>query len=115
MGIMCLKTIFAPPRTTISDPAAYTYPYLLRGLNVTLVNLIWQIDISYVPMHRGFMYLVPLWMYRADILSAGRYRIGGRKRPGNRQWVYWTLLSEYQIWETLSAWTQRWKRTLWTV
>ena len=60
MGIMCLKTIYACPRTTISDPSAYKYPYLLRGLNVSRVNQVWQIDINYVPMQRGFMYLVAI-------------------------------------------------------
>ena len=70
MGVMCLKTIYARPRTTISDPAAYKYPYLLRGLNVTRANQVWQIDISYVPMQRGFMYLVAI----IDVQS--RYLVG---------------------------------------
>jgi putative transposase len=70
MNIMCLKTIYARPRTTISDPAAYKYPYLLRGLNVSRVNQVWQIDISYVPMQRGFMYLVAI----IDVYS--RYIVG---------------------------------------
>jgi putative transposase len=70
MGIMCLKTIYPRPRTTISDPAAYKYPYLLRGLNVSRINQVWQIDISYVPMQRGFMYLVAI----IDVHS--RYLVG---------------------------------------
>lgn len=70
MGIMSLKTIYARPRTTISDPAAYKYPYLLRGLNVERVNQVWQIDISYIPLRRGFMYLVAI----IDVHS--RYVVG---------------------------------------
>lgn len=70
MKIMCLKTIYPRPRTTICDPAAYKYPYLLRGLNITHVNQVWQIDISYVPMQRGFMYLVAI----IDVYS--RYIVG---------------------------------------
>ena len=70
MGIMCLKTIYPRPRTTISDPEAYKYPYLLRGLNVIRTNQVWQIDISYVPMQRGFMYLVGI----IDVYS--RYIVG---------------------------------------
>jgi transposase InsO family protein len=50
MKIMCLKTIYPRPRTTICDPAAYKYPYLLRGLNITRVNQVWQLDISYIPI-----------------------------------------------------------------
>jgi putative transposase len=70
MRIMCLKTIYPRPRTTICDPAAYKYPYLLRGVNITHVNQVWQIDISYVPMQRGFMYLVAI----IDVYS--RYIVG---------------------------------------
>lgn len=70
MRIMCLKTIYPRPRTTICDPAAYKYPYLLRGMNVTQINQVWQIDISYVPMQRGFMYLVAI----IDVYS--RYIVG---------------------------------------
>ena len=70
MTIMALKTIYARPRTTISDPAAYKYPYLLRGLEVTRVNQVWQIDISYIPLRRGFMYLVAI----IDVYS--RYIVG---------------------------------------
>ena len=70
MKIMCLKTIYPRPRTTICDPAAYKYPYLLWGLNITRVNQVWQLDISYIPMQRGFMYLVAI----IDVYS--RYIVG---------------------------------------
>jgi len=70
MGIMGLKTIYKRPRTTVSDPAAYKYPYLLRGLRIDRVNQVWQIDISYIPLKRGFMYLVAI----IDVYS--RYIVG---------------------------------------
>lgn len=60
MKIMRIKTIYCKPRTTVMDPAAYKYPYLLRGLEITQANQVWQIDISYVPMAGGFMYLVAI-------------------------------------------------------
>jgi len=60
MKIMRIKTIYCKPRTTVIDPAAYKYPYLLRGLDITQANQVWQIDISYVPMEGGFMYLVAI-------------------------------------------------------
>ncbi len=60
MKIMRIKTIYCKPRTTVIDPAAYKYPYLLRGLDITQANQVWQIDISYVPMAGGFMYLVAI-------------------------------------------------------
>ena len=58
--IMNLKTIYAKPRTTISDPAKYKYPYLLRNLSITAPNQVWQTDISYIPMFRGFMYMAAI-------------------------------------------------------
>ena len=57
---MNLKTIYAKPRTTISDPAKYKYPYLLRNLSITAPNQVWQTDISYIPMFRGFMYMAAI-------------------------------------------------------
>lgn len=58
--IMNLKTIYARPRTTLIYPASYVYPYLLRGLKVKSPNQVWQTDIPYVPMFRGFMYMAAI-------------------------------------------------------
>src|SRR5690625_2919180 len=60
MKIMRIKTIYCKPRMTVIDPAAYKYPYLLRGLGIVRANQVWQIDISYIPMEGGFMYLVAI-------------------------------------------------------
>ena len=58
--IMNLKTIYATPKTTIGDPAKYKYPYLLRNLAITAPNQVWQTDITYIPMFRGFMYMAAM-------------------------------------------------------
>lgn len=58
--IMNLKTIYATPKTTIGDPMRYKYPYLLRNLAVTAPNQVWQTDITYIPMFRGFMYMAAI-------------------------------------------------------
>jgi putative transposase len=60
MRLQGWQTLYPPPRTTKSDPAAYKYPYLLRELEVKRTNQVWAIDITYVPMRRGFMYLCAL-------------------------------------------------------
>src|SRR5690625_7928567 len=60
MKIMRIKTIYCKPRTTVIDPANYKYPYLLRGLQIESSNQVWQIDISYIPLAKGFMYLVAI-------------------------------------------------------
>jgi putative transposase len=54
---MRIKTIYCNPRTTICDPAKYKYPYLLRNLPINETNHIWAIDISYIPLKKGYMYL----------------------------------------------------------
>jgi putative transposase len=56
MKLMRLVPIYCRPRTTITDPTKYKYPYLLRGLDVVKSNQVWMIDITYVPMEKGFLY-----------------------------------------------------------
>ena len=66
MRKMGLQAIYPKPRT--SQPAAghKIYPYLLRNLAITRVNQVWSTDITYVPIRRGFMYLVAVidWFSR---------------------------------------------------
>jgi putative transposase len=57
MHLMGWQTLYPTPRTTRIDPAAYKYPYLLRGLCIERKNQAWAIDITYLPMKNGFMYL----------------------------------------------------------
>ena len=51
------RTLYPKGRTTVSDKSAFKYPYLLTGLEVERSNQVWAIDITYIPMKRGFMYL----------------------------------------------------------
>lgn len=57
MRTMGIYALYCQPRTTVIDPAKYKYPYLLGGLKITHSNHAWAIDISYIPMRSGFMYL----------------------------------------------------------
>lgn len=57
MKLVGWRTLYCAPRTTNVDPTAYKYPYLLRGLKTERSNQVWAIDITYVPMKAGFMYL----------------------------------------------------------
>ena len=70
MRIMDITAVGAKVSTSGGDPASYKYPYLLRGLAINRVNQVWQIDISYIPLKRGFMYLVAI----IDVYS--RYIVG---------------------------------------
>jgi transposase InsO family protein len=47
-------------RTTVSSPDHKVYPYLLRNLPIARPNQVWSTDITYIPMLRGFMYLVAI-------------------------------------------------------
>ena len=58
MRLMGLEAIYPKPRTSRPHPAHKIYPYLLRNLNINRPNQVWAADITYIPMNRGFMYLV---------------------------------------------------------
>jgi putative transposase len=57
MKLMGWQTLYPKPRTTRIDPVAYKYPYLLKNISIEKKNQVWAIDITYLPMKNGFMYL----------------------------------------------------------
>ena len=57
MRRMGIEALYRRPRTTKPEPGHKIYPYLLRGLEITRPNQVWAMDITYVPMARGFVYL----------------------------------------------------------
>lgn len=63
---MGLQAIYPKPKTSLADKGHKIYPYLLRGLAIVRPNQVWSADITYVPMPRGFMYLVAVmdWFSR---------------------------------------------------
>jgi len=70
MRLMGLEAIYPKPKTNRPYPAHKVYPYLLRNTVVNHPNQVWAADITYIPMKRGFMYLVAVmdW-YSRKILS----------------------------------------------
>jgi putative transposase len=58
MRQMGLQVIWQKPNTSQPNPEHKTYPYLLRGL--TIEHQVWATDITYIPMPRGFFYLVAI-------------------------------------------------------
>jgi putative transposase len=58
MAKMGLEPIYQRPRTTVPHPDHQVYPYLLRELVIDRPNQVWCADIMYIPMRRGFLYLV---------------------------------------------------------
>ena len=66
MRVMGLEAIYQKPNTSRSHPDHKVYPYLLRGLIIDRPNQVWCADITYVPMAKGFVYLVAVmdWFSR---------------------------------------------------
>jgi putative transposase len=60
MQFMGIRAVYRRPRTTKPAPENKVYPYLLRALKITRPNQVWAADITYIPMARGFLYLVSI-------------------------------------------------------
>jgi putative transposase len=67
MRLMGIEGLAPGPSTSRPHPEHKVYPYLLRGIEVTRANQVWAADITYIPMARGFCYLVAIidWYSRA--------------------------------------------------
>jgi putative transposase len=67
---MGIEALYRRPRTTKPEPGHKIYPYLLRGMKITCPNQVWAMDITYIPMARGFVYLaVVLDWFSRRVLS----------------------------------------------
>jgi putative transposase len=70
MRRMGIEALYRRPRTTKPEPGHKIYPYLLRGMEITRPNQVWAMDITYIPMARGFVYLaVVLDWFSRRVLS----------------------------------------------
>jgi len=67
MRLMGIVALGPKPRTSRPAPGHKIYPYLLRGMRIDRANQVWAADITYLPMQRGFLYLVAIidWASRA--------------------------------------------------
>jgi len=67
MRLMGLVAIYQHPNTSKSATAHKVYPYLLGGMAIERVNQVWCSDVTYIPMAKGFLYLVVImdWVSRA--------------------------------------------------
>jgi putative transposase len=70
MKRMGIEALYRRPRTTKPEPGHRIYPYLLRGMEIVRPNQVWAMDITYIPMARGFVYLaVVLDWFSRRVLS----------------------------------------------
>jgi len=70
MRLMGIEALYRKPNTSRKHPEHKIYPYLLRHMNIERPNQVWAMDITYIPMARGFVYLAAVidW-YSRKVLS----------------------------------------------
>ena len=81
MRIMGLRTIYRGPRTSRPAPEHRVYPYLLRNVQITQPNQVWAADITYLPMARGFLYLVAIMDWHSRVVGRGGVMLLSFLRP----------------------------------
>ena len=75
MARMGVEPLYRRPRTTRKHPGHVVYPYLLRGLAIERPNQVWAMDITYIPMARGFVYLAAVVDWASRRVLAHRVSI----------------------------------------
>jgi putative transposase len=76
MRRMGIEALYRRPHTSKPADGHKVYPYLLRGLTVERVNHVWAMDITYIPMVRGFVYLAAVMDWFSRRVLAWRLSIG---------------------------------------
>jgi len=72
MRRMGIEALYIKPRLSLAHPEHVKYPYLLRGLKITRANHVWATDITYIPMAKGFCYLVAIMDWSSRMVLAWR-------------------------------------------
>ena len=70
MRLANIRPIYPRRHLTVLKEKQYIHPYLLQNVRISEVNQVWEIDITYIPMKKGFMYLTAV----IDVYS--RYIVG---------------------------------------
>ncbi len=76
MRLMGMEAIYQKPNTSRRHPEHKVYPYLLRGLVIDRANQVWCADITYIPMAKGFVYLVAVMDWFGRRVLAWQLSIG---------------------------------------
>ena len=70
MHLMGIEAIYPKPKTSMANKQHKVYPYLLKDVKIERANQVWVTDITYIPMHRGYCYLIAIMdLYSRKILS----------------------------------------------
>ncbi len=72
MRLMGIQAIYRAPRTSDPHPEQRVYPYLFKGMSINRSNQVWCADITYIPVRRGFLYLVAIMDWASRHVLAWR-------------------------------------------
>jgi putative transposase len=72
MKKMGISAMYRKPRLSKPHPEHKVYPYMLSNLNISMANQVWAADITYIPMARGFCYLVAIMDWASRKVMAWR-------------------------------------------
>ena len=72
MRLAGLEAVYRRPNTSKATPEHRVYPYLLRGMKIDGVDQVWTADITYIPMAKGFLYLVAIMDWYSRYVLAWR-------------------------------------------
>ena len=86
MRAMGLRAIYRRPGTSRRAPEHPVYPYLVRNVRITRPNQVWAADITYLPMARGFLYLVAVMDWHSRYVLAWRLSNTWRPASAPRRW-----------------------------
>ena len=86
MRRMGIEALYRRPRTTKPEPGHKIYPYLLRGIEITRPNQVWAMDITYIPMARGFVYLAVVLDWFSRRVLSWRVSITMEAAFSSRRW-----------------------------
>ena len=75
MAKMGIEALYKKPNTSRKHPSHRVYPYLLRGLTIERANHVWAMDITYIPMARGWVYLAAVVDWASRKVLAQRISI----------------------------------------
>ncbi len=90
MAQMGISAVYPRPRTSKPHPEHRVYPYLLRDLTIDRPHQVWAADVTYIPMRRGFMYLVAIMDWHSPrVLS---WRLSNTWMPTSAPRLYERLL-----------------------
>ena len=75
MARMGIEALYRKPNTSRKHPGHKVYPYLLRGMRIERANQVWAMDITYIPMARGWVYLAAVVDWASRRVLAHRVSI----------------------------------------